>query len=138
MQNNYKVGDKFEKVVSFSYEKVAQFAELSEDINPIHLDKEVASKSKFRKPIVHGMLVSSTFSAIIANHIPGPGSIYLHQSLDFKKAVYHDQLVKAVVEITNIKVEKNIYELSTIFLNANQEVLIEGKAIILYKKINNH
>ena len=134
MKKNYKIGDKFVKHISFDYEKVSQFAELSEDINPIHLDKEVARKSVFNKPIVHGMLVSSAFSAVIANHIPGPGSIYLHQSLDFKKAVYHDQLVEAVVEITNIKSEKNIYELSTMLFSENQEVLIEGKAIVLYKK----
>ena len=79
------------------------------------------------------MLASSTFSAVIANHIPGPGSIYLHQSLDFKKPVFHNQLVEAVVEITNIKSEKNIYELSTTLLSENQEVLIEGRAIVLYK-----
>ena len=133
MKKNYKIGDKFVKHISFDYEKVSQFAEISEDINPIHLDREAAGKSVFNKPIVHGMLASSTFSAVIANHIPGPGSIYLHQSLDFKKPVYHNQLVEAVVEITNIKSEKNIYELSTILFSETQEVLIEGRAIVLYK-----
>ena len=133
MKKNYKIGDKFVKPVSFDYEKVYKFSELSEDINPIHLDKEAARKSIFNKPIGHGMLAASTFSAVIANHIPGPGSIYLHQSLDFKKAVYHNQLVEAVVEITNIKTEKNIYELSTMLFSESQEVLIDGQAIVLYK-----
>ena len=111
------------KPVSFDYEKVYKFSELSEDINPIHLDKEAARKSIFNKPIVHGILFPQALSTVIANHIPGPGSIYLfHQSLDFKKAVYHNQLVEAVVEITNIKTEKNIYELSTMLFSESQEV----------------
>ena len=134
MKNKFKLGDKYEKFISFSTEKVSKFAELSEDKNPIHLDRNAAKKTRFGEPIVHGMLASSTFSAIIANHIPGPGSIYLHQQLDFKKAIYHSQLVKAVVEIINIKAEKGIFDLSTKLFDENKKILIDGKAVVLLKK----
>lgn len=135
MQGNYKIGDFFELKRVFTYSDVIKFSELSSDFNPIHLDASAASKSIFGKPIVHGMLVASLFSSIIANHLPGPGSIYLHQSLDFKMPVYHDEMVTAKVEITYLKPEKSIFELQTLCFNNSGKIVIEGKAIILNKSL---
>jgi acyl dehydratase len=133
MPVNCEIGDFFEIKRTFTYKDVERFSELSGDINPIHLDAELAASSIFGKPIVHGLLVSSLFSAIIANHLPGPGSIYLHQSLNFKAPVFHDTVVIAKVEILSKKPDKPIFELKTTCTNENGEILIEGNAIVLNK-----
>jgi acyl dehydratase len=135
MQASYKPGDFFELEKSFTYNDVEIFSRLSGDVNPIHLDAELASKSIFGQPIVHGLLVSSLFSAIIANHLPGPGSIYLHQSLNFKSPVFHHKKVIARVEVLNIKQGKPIFELKTTCTDENGLLLIEGSAIVLNKNL---
>jgi len=131
MQVNYKYGDTYKLKKSFYYDDVETFSKLSGDVNPIHLDYDFAQKSIFGKPIVHGLLVSSLFSTIIANHLPGPGSIYLNQTLNFKAPVFHETLVIAIVEIVNLKTEKGIFELKTTCTNEQDEILIEGSAIVL-------
>ena len=135
MPVNCDIGDSFEIKRSFSYTDVEQFSKLSGDVNPIHLDAALAAQSIFEKPIVQGLLVSSLFSAIIANHLPGPGSIYLHQSLNFKAPVFHDTLVIAQIEIISKKPDKPIFELKTTCTNEKGEVLIEGMAIVLNKSL---
>jgi acyl dehydratase len=62
---------------SFSAEEVRQFAELSLDKNPIHLDEQAAAKTVFGRRVVHGMLVASLFSALLGQHLPGEGTIFL-------------------------------------------------------------
>lgn len=135
MQDSFKIGDYVEIEKSFSIEDVRLFSELSFDTNPLHLDSEFAAKSIFGKRIVHGILVSSLFSGLIANKLPGNGSIYLHQSLNFKAPVFHDTKVIARVQIENIREDKPIYELSTICMESESgKILIEGKAIVLLNK----
>ena len=82
-----KVGDKTFLSKAFSEEEVFQFANLSADKNPLHLDKDFGTASIFGQRIVHGMLVASLFSGLIGMKLPGPGSIYLEQSLTFKAPV---------------------------------------------------
>lgn len=133
MQASFKIGDFIEWKKTFTLEDVQKFAVISGDINPVHLDADFAASTQFEKPIVHGMLVSSLFSAMIANELPGPGSIYLHQSLDFKAPVFHNKEVVARVEITNIRIDKPVFELSTICADLEGQILIVGKAIVIKK-----
>jgi len=115
---------------SFSLEDVTLFSKLSEDVNPIHLNEKYASESFFKKRIVHGFLYSSLISGVIANQLPGPGSVYLHQDMDFLKPVYHNEPVTAVVKILFIDDEKNILHLETICYKNDNIVVVKGKAII--------
>jgi len=133
MQDNFKIGDYIEWQKTFTLEDVQKFAAISGDINPVHLDADFAASTQFGKPIVHGMLAASLFSAIIANELPGPGSIYIHQSLDFKSPIFHNQQVVARVEITSIRTDKPIFELTTICSDTNGQLLIVGKAVVVKK-----
>jgi acyl dehydratase len=130
MQDKFKEGDFVEIRRSFTLEDVKIFSKLSGDYNPIHINEEFANKSIFQRPIVHGILVSSLFSSLIANELPGPGSIYLSQTLQFKAPVYHNVEIIARVEISKVRIDKPIYELKTICLDNEGKVLIEGVAII--------
>tara|TARA_Y100000310_G_scaffold338965_1_gene430151 strand:- start:1471 stop:1854 length:384 start_codon:yes stop_codon:yes gene_type:complete len=110
-------------------EDVKQFSLISGDTNPVHLDVEYAKKSRFGKRIAHGILVASHISALIANKLPGRGSIYLSQSLKFLSPVYFNDEIKTVVKVIEIKNKK--YTLDCKCYNQNEVVVLEGIAKIL-------
>jgi 3-hydroxybutyryl-CoA dehydratase len=107
---------------------VNNFAIISQDFNPIHLDEEYAKKSIFQKKITHGMLLGSYISGLIANEYPGEGSIYLEQSLSFKNPCFIGDEVEVIVEL--IYQENYKYKLSTKVLRKDI-ILVEGEALIL-------
>lgn len=115
---------------NFTSEEVERFAEISGDNNLVHIDKEYAENSMFRGRIVHGFLTGSLFSAIIGTKMPGPGSIYLGQNMNFKRPVYHGQTVTATVTVTEIRNDKPIVRLSTVCVNESGETVIDGEAIV--------
>jgi acyl dehydratase len=126
------VGDSASVTKSFSQEEVVQFADISGDHNPIHLDEEIAAASIFGQRVVHGMLVASLFSGLIGEHLPGQGSIYLGQNLSFKAPVLIGEEVTASVEITGLRDDKPIVTLQTICRNSQGKVVIKGEAIVLF------
>ena len=130
MKAELKVGDKASLTKAFLDADVRGFSDLSLDKNPLHLDDSYAEKSIFGRRIVHGMLVASLFSAIIANELPGEGSIYLGQSLSFKAPIYIGDEITATVEIINIRPDKPIITLSTTAINPDGVVVIEGEAVV--------
>jgi len=130
MNKTLNVGDKASLCKAFSEEEVFQFANISTDRNPLHLDTEFGEASIFGQRIVHGMLVASLFSGLIGMTLPGEGSIYLGQSLTFKAPVAIDEEVTASVEIINIRPDKPIVTIRTICTNAKGMVVIEGEAVV--------
>ncbi len=125
-----EIGESAESKKKYSTISVMAFAELSGDLNPVHLDENYASTTLFQKPIVHGIFIASQISELIANKLPGAGSIYLNQTLSFKNPVYHGDEITCIVEVISRKEEKNIVELSTICINNMGKVIIDGIAII--------
>lgn len=119
---------------AFTSEEVLLFSELSLDKNDIHVNDEYAQKTIFKKRIVHGFLSGSLISAVIGTLLPGKGAIYLHQDMDFKKPVYHNEEITARVIVERINEEKHIYYLKTQCYNNQGEIKIDGNAIIKYKE----
>ncbi len=130
MNKTLNVGDKASLSKAFSEEEVFQFANISTDKNPLHLDTTFGETSIFGQRVVHGMLVASLFSGIIGMTLPGEGSIYLGQSLTFKAPVAIDEKVTASVEIINIRADKPIVTLRTICTNSKGMAVIEGEAVV--------
>lgn len=123
------VGDYYELEGAFGEEEVKKFADLSNDQNPLHLDPAYAKNTFFGERIVHGMLYSSMISAILANHLPGPGTIYLEQTLRFAAPVFYNDVLMARVEVDNFDKERKIALLSTtITKQSNDQIVIDGKA----------
>ncbi len=127
------VGQFYEKNVKVSEETGVEFARISEDYNPIHLDKEVALKSRFGKKIVHGMLIGSYFSGIIGNKFPGAGSVYISQEIFFKRPVYYDSEVVIRVEVSDIDLKRKRVGLKTQCFDENKNMLVDGNAKILFE-----
>lgn len=104
---NFTVGMTAQLERSFSAQDVELFANLSGDINPIHLDEEYAKTTPFGSRIVHGSLAASVFSNIFANILPGPGCIYFKSNSVFLKPIYLDAKIEYKVEIVEILKEKS-------------------------------
>ena len=126
------VGKKAQLSKTITSNDIEVFAELSMDRNPVHLDDDAAANSVFKKRMSHGMLYGSFISAVIANELPGPGSIYMKQDFSFLKPVYIGDTVTAVVEILDIP-KDSVYKLLTQCFNQNNELVIDGTALILRK-----
>jgi 3-hydroxybutyryl-CoA dehydratase len=127
--SDLKIGAKFESVIIVTTENVIDFARISGDNNPLHIDDEYSQKSIFKGRIVHGMLIGSFFSKAIASDLPGPGSIYLQQTMNFLKPIYHNSTIKIVIEVKELKPEKNIVYLNTTCWIGIAQV-VEGSAIV--------
>jgi acyl dehydratase len=110
-----------------NYSSIKKFAELSEDTNPVHLNKHYAKNSWFKKRIAHGMMTASFFSALFGTRIPGAGCVYTYQSLNFKKPVYIDDIVKAEIKVVDVNVKKRKIKFKT-QCKVNDIVVTEGEA----------
>lgn len=110
---------------------VALFADVTGDFNPVHMDEVAAAASPFAGRIAHGMLSAGFISAAIANGVPGPGSIYLSQSLTFKQAVRIGDTVTVRVEVLEVKARSRRVRLSTVCRNQGGTVVLEGEASVL-------
>ncbi len=110
--------------------QIADYARLSGDTNPVHLDADYAATSVFGERIAHGMLVAGLISAVLGNQLPGPNSIYLGQDLKFRAPVKIGDTVQAVVTVTEKRDDKRIIELETTVSNQRGEIVIDGTAVV--------
>ncbi|UCG03177.1 MAG: MaoC family dehydratase [Candidatus Heimdallarchaeota archaeon] len=110
---------------------IKKFAEISGDRNPIHLDEEYAKKTFFQGRIAHGMLSAALISAVLANELPGPGSIYLKQELTFIKPIRIGDTILVTVEVINKDDEKERVVLRTYCTNQHNELVVDGKATVM-------
>ncbi|MCY1394510.1 (R)-specific enoyl-CoA hydratase [compost metagenome] len=109
------------------------FAEVSGDRNPVHLDAEYAAGTMFKERIAHGMLSGALISAAIATTLPGPGTIYLGQSLSFTRPVKLGDSLTVELEVLE-KLPKNRVKVATRVLNQNGEQVVNGEAEVLAPK----
>ena len=110
---------------------IVKFSEVSTDINPVHLDAAYAASTPFKGIIAHGMLSASFISAVLANKLPGPGTVYLSQSLKFKAPVRPGDEVTATVTIKEILLEKQRIVFDTVCIVGGKAV-IEGEATVMF------
>ncbi len=112
---------------------VLAFAELSGDKNPVHLDEAYARQTRFGTRIAHGAFSFALISAVLGTELPGPGAVYLGQTLKFVKPVYFDDTLTANVEITAIRADKGIVTLKTTCTNQHGQVVAEGAAVVFHE-----
>ena len=113
---------------------VSDFAEISGDRNPIHIDAEYAKQTLFKQRIAHGALLVGLISKILGMDYPGPGAIYLSQSLAFKKPCFLRDTITAEVELTQIIIEKNIAKFVTRCVNQDGHIVAIGESVVMPRK----
>lgn len=109
---------------------LVMFAGISGDTNPMHLNEEYAAATMFEGTIAHGFLSSSFISTVIGTRLPGPGCVYVSQSLKFKAPVRPGDTVTARAEIIELNPERNRAKLRTT-CTVGETVVIDGEAVVL-------
>ena len=108
---------------------VKNFASISNDFNPVHLDEKYASKSRYKKQIIHGLMATSLFSGLFGTKLPGEGCVYKSQNIRFKRAIFINDLVTARVEVDSVDIIRKIISFKTKCL-VNRKVMIDGESEI--------
>ena len=108
---------------------IVLFSGASGDNNAVHINQEFAATTPFKSRIAHGMLTASVISAAIANKLPGPGTIYLRQTLEFKAPVRAGDTVRANVTVRELLKEKKLVWLNTV-CTVKDTIVITGEALV--------
>jgi len=123
----------FTKTVTES--DVYTYAGVTGDLNPAHINHEYARTTQFGVRIAHGMLSAGFISAVLGTQLPGPGAIYLSQTVKFLAPVCFGDTVTAAVTVKELNPERNRVVLDTICTNQNGTVVIAGEAVIAPRKV---
>lgn len=126
-----KPGDTYEKEIVFTSEDINTFARLTGDYNPIHFNADYASKTPFKKPVVHGMLAVSAFSGVMGMHFPGEGSIVLQRDINFIRPVFPGEKYVMQFKITAVDPSTHEGVIKTVLKNRKGQVCISGVSRII-------
>ncbi len=128
--NELAVGDSAEFSKTISESDIYLFAGVTGDMNPAHINEAYARTTFFKTRIAHGLLPAGFISNVLAMQLPGPGTIYLRQELDFKAPVKIGDTITARVEVLEIMAEKKRVRLRTTCSNQDGTVVLEGEAVV--------
>ena len=118
-----------EKHVPVTEARIAQFAEASDDFNPVHMDEAFASKTAYRGRIAHGLLSASFGSAVVGTILPGAGSIYISQTLAFHQPVRIDDVVRILITVIEVEPESARVKLSCEGF-VGETMIMDGVAVV--------
>lgn len=128
-------GEQFEHTFRFSQAEVVSFAEVTGDNNPVHLDETYAATTPFKKPILHGFLSGSVFSKVFGTIFPGKGSIYMSQTMVFKRPMYVDEDYTASFTIVETEPSKGLLTIAGKITDGNGKLCLEGEGKLMNKGV---
>ena len=124
------VGDKASRTRRVRREDIALFTELTGDRNPLHYDEALAARSRFGGVIVQGGVTTGLLNAVVAEDLPGPGSVFLHVDWSFTAPVKPGDEITAEVEVLEAREDKPITKLRTTIANQEGTVVLDGTALV--------
>ncbi|AGL02933.1 MaoC family dehydratase [Desulfoscipio gibsoniae] len=132
--NEIQIGDKayFSKTISES--DIYMYAGITGDFSEIHVNQQEAEKTIFKGRIAHGMLTAGYISTVIGTKLPGSGTIYLQQQINFLKPVKIQDTIRAEIKVLEIFPEKNRVKLKTCCFNQRNELVLDGEALVMPPK----
>jgi acyl dehydratase len=125
-----RVGDIAVRTRKVRERDIELFTELTGDRNPLHYDRDAASGSRFGGIIVQGGVTSGLLNAVVAEDLPGPGSVFLHVDWDFKAPVRPGDEITAEVEVLDARDDKPLTELRTTITNQEGTIVLDGSALV--------
>tara|TARA_B110000438_G_C15698569_1_gene600011 strand:+ start:605 stop:1039 length:435 start_codon:yes stop_codon:yes gene_type:complete len=131
-----ELGKKTKFSLDINESLVNTFAQISGDHNPLHMDEDYASKTKFGKRICHGMLLASFFSKLIGMHLPGKNSLYFSQTLNFQLPCFLGDTVTIEGEVIDKSPSTGIITIKTIITNQVNLCLVDGIAKVIVRENN--
>lgn len=133
--SDIKLGQVAKVVQTITEDDIQTFGDLSGDYNPLHFNDEWAKTTIFGGRIAHGLLTASFISTTIGMHLPGPGTIYMSQSMRFLGPVRIGDTITAQVEVIKLNDEKERVTLKTICTNQDGKVVLDGEALVTLMKL---
>jgi len=130
--DSIQVGDAATLTRTVTEKDIQAYAAISGDDNSIHMNRQFAERTRFKQPIAHGMLTASLFSAIIGTRLPGHGSLYVSQDLNFKKPVMVGDIIQARVEVMQKVASTRMIVLKTTASNQHSHVVLDGTAKVTW------
>jgi acyl dehydratase len=130
MERTIHVGQRASMRKTITEADVVLYAAISGDQNPVHIDEIAARDSRFGRRIAHGMLAAGLISAVLGMRLPGPGTIYLKQTLNFRGPIYLNDTVTTTVEVVSMREDKPIATLVTTVTNQDGEVVVDGESLV--------
>jgi len=124
-----EVGDRAERSRAVTARDIELFTEISGDRNPLHYDAEVARATKFGQIVVQGGVTSAILNAVVAEDLPGPGTVFLHVDWKFKAPVRPGDTITGSVEVREVREDKPITKLDTKVTRDDGTVVLEGTAV---------
>ena len=125
---NIHVGQKANRSIALTAEHVRRYAELTGDFNPLHFDESFAAGTKFRRPVVQGGLTTGLLHALVANDLPGPGTVFLSQNWKFTAPVFIGDMITAEAEVVSVHPGKPVTQLRIKVVRQDGETVLEGEA----------
>ena len=125
-----KVGDTARRTRKITTRDIELFTELTGDRNPLHYDSFLAGRSRFGGIVVQGGVTSGLLNAVVAEDLPGPGSVFLHVDWSFRAPVRPGDEITAEVEVTAVRDDKPVTNLATVITNQDGVVVLEGTAVV--------
>ena len=125
-----RIGDTAQFAKTISEADVYLYAGVTGDFNPAHIDAEYAKGTAFKTRIAHGLLAAGFISTVLGNYLPGPGTVYLHQDLNFKAPVRMGDTIQAMVEVVEVREAKNRVRLKTTCTNQDGTIVLSGEAVV--------
>jgi len=124
-----KLGDRAERTRQVTARDIERFTDISGDRNPLHYDEAAARASKFGEIIVQGGVTSAILNAVVAEDLPGPGTVFLEVSWKFKAPVRPGDAITGAVEVLEVRLDKPITRLRTTVTRGDGTVALEGTAV---------
>ncbi len=133
--SDIKFGQVAKVVHTVTEDDIKTFGDLSGDHNPLHFNEEWAKTTIFGGRIAHGLLTAAFISTAIGMHLPGPGTIYMSQSMRFLGPVRMDDTITARVEVIALNDEKERVTLRTTCTNQENKLVLDGEALVALMKV---
>jgi acyl dehydratase len=134
-ESSVRVGERARRSKVVSTRDIELFTELTGDRNPLHYDEARAGSSRFGGIIVQGGVTSGLLNAVVAEDLPGPGSVFLHVDWSFKAPVRPGDEIVAEVEVLEIREDKPITRLSTTITNQEDIIVLDGSALVYTERL---
>jgi len=130
LSQEIKIGQTARTSKQITQTDLTLYAAVTGDFNPVHFDPVYSAQTRFKEPIAHGMIAAGLVSGLIGMRLPGPGTVYLKQSLDFLVPVKINDVITACVEVIDL-LEKNRVRLKTSCINQEGVIVLEGEALVI-------
>lgn len=125
-----EVGDTATRSKEITERDIKLFTELSGDRNPLHYDRHLAGKTQFGGIIVQGGVTSGLLNAVVAEDLPGPGSVFLNVNWNFRAPVRPNDTITALVEVLETRTDKPLTKLACLITNQDDVTVLEGDALV--------